>query len=212
MKKIIAFIDGYNLYHAIDQLNQEQFKWLNLKTLIEQYAHHPTEKIVDIYYFTALADWKLKLGKTGTSPVTRHKDYILALESFGIKTVYGKFKKKIKTCKSCKKTYPTHEEKETDVNIAMYLTNLAHKDEFDKAIIVSADSDLIPPIKLIQSEFEDKQVHVLVPPNYYNITREMRTFCRASKIKKKTLNKCLLEDEIKYQGKTIIKDEKYTKK
>lgn len=207
--RIIAFVDGYNLYHAIKKLNQNHLKWLNLKTLIEQYIHSPTEKIVDVFYFTALAEWKNRRGKTGTSPVERHKDYILALESVGIKTVYGKFKKKNKSCPSCKKLYPTHEEKETDVNIAMYLTALAYEDSFDTAIIVSADSDLIPPIKLIQSKFKNKKIHILVPPNYYDITIEIRSFCKTSKIKKKILNRCLLENKIEYQGNTIIKDIKY---
>lgn len=208
-KRIIAFIDGYNLYHAIDQLNQDCLKWLDLRELIKQYVRNTTEEIADIYYFTALAKWKNKSGATGTSPVERHKDYILALKSCGVTTVYGKFKKKQKYCHHCKTPHNSHEEKETDVNIAMYLTNLAHKNQFDKAIIVSADSDLIPPIKLIQSEFPEKEVHVLIPPNYYNITREIRDFCNASKIKQKTLKKCLLKGKIQYQTKIIIRDEKY---
>ncbi len=208
-KRIIAFIDGYNLYHAIDRLNQDHLKWLDLMQLIKQYVNNSTETIVDVYYFTALATWKNAAGKTGTSPVKRHKDYILALESVGIKTIYGKFKKKNKYCYNCNKSYSSHEEKETDVNIAMYLTNLAHKNKFDKAFIVSADSDLIPPIKLIQSEFTNKEIHVLTPPNYYNITREIRTFCSASKIKQKILKKCLLKEKIKCGSKTIVRDKKY---
>ena len=65
--RIIAFIDGYNIYHAIDKLNQDYLKWLNLKTLIEQYVHHPSEEIIDIY-FTALAKWKNKPEKTSAYP------------------------------------------------------------------------------------------------------------------------------------------------
>ena len=91
----------------------------------------------------------------------------------------------------------------------MYLTNLAHKNEFDKAIIISADSDLIPPIKLIQSEFANKKVHILIPPNYYNITREFRSNYQYSRIKARILAKCLLEKQINCQTKVVIRDEKY---
>lgn len=33
MRKVICFIDGFNLYHAIDNLNQNQLKWLDLRKL-----------------------------------------------------------------------------------------------------------------------------------------------------------------------------------
>ena len=31
--RVISFIDGFNLYHAIDNLNQSHLKWLNLHSL-----------------------------------------------------------------------------------------------------------------------------------------------------------------------------------
>jgi hypothetical protein len=29
-ERIICFVDGFNIYHALDQLRQPQFKWLDL--------------------------------------------------------------------------------------------------------------------------------------------------------------------------------------
>jgi len=33
MRNVIAYIDGFNLYHAIDELAQPHLKWLNLWAL-----------------------------------------------------------------------------------------------------------------------------------------------------------------------------------
>ncbi|MBR2082614.1 MAG: NYN domain-containing protein [Elusimicrobiaceae bacterium] len=50
-----------------------------------------------------------------------------------------------------------HEEKLTDVNIAIYLLEIALKNTVDEAVIVSADSDLIPAILAIKRNFPGKK-------------------------------------------------------
>lgn len=136
-KKIVFFIDGFNLYHALDhnetltdKNSYQKYKWLNLQRLAECFA--PKQNISEIYYFTAFAIWSLE-------KMNRHKIYIAALRSVGIKPVYGNFKLKDKKCPLCKKMYQTYEEKQTDVNIAIYLFQLALKDEYDTAIVVSGE-------------------------------------------------------------------------
>ena len=42
-----------------------------------------------------------------------------------------------------------HEEKGTDVNIATYLVNDAHNKVFERAVIISNDSDLVTPINIV---------------------------------------------------------------
>ncbi len=77
----------------------------------------------------------------------------------------GRFKEKDAFCKCCYKPYKTHEEKETDVNIALWLLNEAYKDQFDEAFIVSRDSDLTPAIRMVLEEFPKKKIKVISPPN-----------------------------------------------
>jgi uncharacterized LabA/DUF88 family protein len=40
---------------------------------------------------------------------------------------------------------------------------VAVRDEYDKAIIVSGDSDLLPAIKAVQATFPGKQIGVIIP-------------------------------------------------
>ncbi|GAJ06134.1 unnamed protein product, partial [marine sediment metagenome] len=55
------------------------------------------------------------------------------------------------------------EEERTDVNIAIYLFKLAIQDKFDKAYIISGDSDLIPSIEAVKILFPHKQIGVTIP-------------------------------------------------
>ncbi|GAA2880506.1 hypothetical protein GCM10010837_37060 [Aminobacter niigataensis] len=77
----------------------------------------------------------------------------------------GHFKAKNRKCKSCGAVWISHEEKETDVNIALWLVNEAYKDNFDEAFVLSRDSDLTPAIKMLLAEFPSKAIKVISPPN-----------------------------------------------
>lgn len=188
MEKVIFLIDGFNLYHALIENNKfNKYKWINLYSLAEKFISK-NDKIEDIYYFTALASWSP--GK-----VKRHKAFIKAQEIYGVKVIYGEFKKRDKKCRICRKTYKTFEEKKTDVNIAINLFQLAIKDKYDKAIIISGDSDLIPSIEAVKSTFPEKQIGVIIP-----IGRRAELLKKTCdfymKMKEKHLNASMLSDEI----------------
>jgi uncharacterized LabA/DUF88 family protein len=53
----------------------------------------------------------------------------------------------------------------TDVNIACQLLSDAFQDNFDVAILITGDSDLVPPIKHVHELFSKKRVVVAFPPN-----------------------------------------------
>jgi len=48
-------------------------------------------------------------------------------------------------------------------NIAIYLFKLAIQDKFDKAYIISRDSDLIPSVEEVKILFPHKQIGVIIP-------------------------------------------------
>jgi uncharacterized LabA/DUF88 family protein len=202
IKRVICYIDGFNLYHSIDNLGPSfsYLKWLDLWSLSSAFIKPSQEQITDVYYFTALAHWL-------TGPNKRHKEYIKAVSHFGVKPILGHFKKKPGNCKACGATWTTHEEKQSDVNIAAYLIHHAHLDLFDKALVLSADSDLCQALQLIIDTRKDKEINILVPPNRYEITRELRGMVGSHKIKQKHLKNNLLPDTIrnKKTGDIIVK-------
>ena len=118
MKQVVFFVDGFNIYHALKE-NQEfhKYKWLNLKSLCVMFLSK-NENLKSVFYFTAITPW---------NPLKRerHEKLIRAYKNENIQVVEDKFKKITKTCLAdCKKEFKTYEEKQTDVNIAIYLLKL----------------------------------------------------------------------------------------
>ena len=163
-KKIrkMFFIDGYNLYHAIERSSKQDIsflnaKWLDLEKLCSFFIDPNIEQLAGIKYFTTLS-WK-------SDSLYRQQIYISALlaQSHQVDIIYGKFKAKERFCPFCQNSRLGHEEKLTDVNIAIYLLENALKNTYDEAVIVSADSDLIPSILAVKRNFPGKIVAVLPP-------------------------------------------------
>jgi uncharacterized LabA/DUF88 family protein len=188
MNRITFFIDGFNLYHALaNNPHYHKYKWLNLAKLATCYVTKK-DKIQSIHYFTALATWS-------PSKIKKHKKYIKALELQKINIVYGEFRKKEKFCPLCKRTYTTFEEKQTDVNVALNLFELAIQDHYVTAIIISGDSDLIPSIQAVKSTFPTKQVGVVIPIG--RRAELLKQICDFHiKMKEKHLRTSLFEKEI----------------
>jgi len=56
--RVAAFVDGFNLYHAIRDLGRDHLQWLNLRMLCENFAPRPALSLVDVFYFSAYATWR----------------------------------------------------------------------------------------------------------------------------------------------------------
>lgn len=189
MSKISFLIDGFNLYHSIrdaEKLSKipSGLKWLNIPAICASFipsirTQIPTIKdwleIDHIYYFSAYADHLLNKDQ---GIVNRHKKLIDALESEGVIIRMGKFKKKYIDCKVCHKKFEAHEEKETDVSIAVELMRLTYKNNVDVIALMTGDTDLIPALKVAKAENSNIKLAVIFPFNRVN--DELRKITDAS--------------------------------
>lgn len=155
MKKSIFFIDGFNLYHSLNNLKYFQYKWLDVKKFCSSLLTKE-EVLQDVYFFTAYATWNEK-------KVIRHKILLKALKSTGVKIVYGRFQEKTILCKNCNTEFTKYEEKKTDVNIAVHILKTAFNNEFDNAYLLTGDSDLVPAIETLKAQFPNKKATVVIP-------------------------------------------------
>lgn len=155
--RVSVFVDGFNFYHAVDDLGKHHLKWVNIRTLCEQFAPRPQYTLNHIYYFSAFATWR-------PDAYARHREYVKALKSVGVTTVMARFKEKFRQCYTCKSKWKDHEEKETDVNIAVFLVREAHRDSYDRALLITGDSDICPAVRIVRSDFPSKEIRILAPP------------------------------------------------
>jgi hypothetical protein len=56
----------------------------------------------------------------------------------------------------------------TDVNIATQILIDAYQDKYDMAMLISGDSDLVPPMRAVHEIFKNKRVFVAFPPKRHN--------------------------------------------
>jgi uncharacterized LabA/DUF88 family protein len=155
--RVAAFVDGFNLYHALRDLHRDHLKWLNLRMLCENFAPRPALSLIDVFYFSACATWR-------PDSYRRHREYVRALQCIGVKVVMGRFKGKDRRCWRCQAGWKDHEEKETDVNIALQLLLGGLRGRFDRALLLSGDSDLAPAVRLLRAEVPEVDVRILTPP------------------------------------------------
>jgi uncharacterized LabA/DUF88 family protein len=57
----------------------------------------------------------------------------------------------------------------TDVNISVELMKDAFRDRFDIAFLISADSDLVSPIRTVRQLFPRKKVISIFPPGRFSL-------------------------------------------
>ena len=75
----------------------------------------------------------------------------------------GRFKEKDVFCTKCRSVFLKHEEKETDVAIAVTLVELLFTDKCDTAVIMSGDTDLSPAVAKSKMLFADKKILFAFP-------------------------------------------------
>lgn len=156
-RKVIAYIDGYNLYYGMRAANLRHYLWLDLPKLIRGVLL-PDQTLIETKYFTSRI-------VTPAESVARQTAYIEALETLpGLRLREGRYDGETNPCENCGHPHTKHSEKMTDVNIATSIVRDAHMNLFDTAVLVTGDADQVPAVELVRDVFREKRVVVCFPP------------------------------------------------
>ncbi len=161
MERVIVYIDGFNLYFGLKSKGWKRYYWLNLQRLAQNLLKK-NQQLVATKYFTSRIS-------SPPDKTKRQATFIEALETLpDFHIFYGKYQPNAVECKRCGNIFPKPNEKMTDVNIAVELLTDAFQNQFDKALLISGDSDLSPPIRKLKQLFPEKGVVVAFPPNRFS--------------------------------------------
>ena len=161
--KTYVYVDGFNFYFGC--VKGTSYKWLNLRKLCEILL--PRNQIECIKYFTA----KVSARPGNPNGPVNQETFLRALRTLAHFEVYfGHF---LTHTVRMPLAHPLRglpayvdviktEEKGSDVNLATHLVNDAHLRRFEVAVVVSGDSDLLGPVKIVMNEL-GKPVGVLNP-------------------------------------------------
>lgn len=162
MERVIVYVDGFNLYFGMMEAGFSYCRWLNIKSLAQNLLQN-NQQLLDVKYFTARVT-------NNPDKQKRQSTYLDALYNEGVKIIYGQYQNNNLECHRCGHIWMAANEKMTDVNIATNILVDAYKDKYDMAMLISGDSDLVPPIKAVHENFYLKRVFVAFPPKRHNST------------------------------------------
>ena len=151
--RAFVYVDGFNLYYR--GLKKTPHKWLDIQKLAQEILD-PGDTIEFIRYFTA--DVSPRAGDTD-API-RQQAYLRALRTLpNLKIHKGRFLPKTKTRPMVldpRKFVEVHdtEEKGSDVNLASHLLNDAFNKRFDVALVMTQDTDLCEPMRMVKDELK----------------------------------------------------------
>jgi len=151
--KTNIYVDGFNFYYGA--LKGTPYKWLN----IAKFCRHvlPKNQIHRIKYFAANVtdrpnDFELS---------TRQQTYFRALKTIPeLEIILGHFitQKCIMRLAGQPASHPKYvkvvktEEKGSDVNLAVHLVNDGHRRDYEVAVLITNDSDLLEAVRIVRQE------------------------------------------------------------
>jgi len=189
------YIDGFNAYNAILD-HCPQYLWLDYYRLAQNMMLS-ADTLSGVTYFSAYADWE-------PEEKARHQEYVFLLRNAGVQITLGRFKVKRRWCELHSHECVKHEEKQTDVNIAVAVLGDAARDLFDRAIILSADTDLVPVVKAVRDLRKRKEVGVMTP-----VGRESVELVAAADFRRHMTEEMLAKSQfparITISGRTIVR-------
>ncbi len=172
MERVGVYIDGFNLYFALKRKGKRHFYWLDPHALAQN-SLAPGQVLTVCKYFTARI--------TGPEEKRLRQDaYLQAIQTRAVQVFFGQYKDEEFTCRKCFAPARVPKEKMTDVNIAVQILRDAYADQWDKVALVSADSDLVPPLATVRELFPSKFRSLILPPGGFSqelkqVTQTLRT-------------------------------------
>jgi uncharacterized LabA/DUF88 family protein len=167
--RVGCYIDGFNLYHAVNELGRPMLKWTNLRAVAQSFCR-PDDELVRVVFYTAINRWNPEKRK-------RHLNFKTALEATGVEVRLSTFDKVDKYCKRHRRYCPFNEEKQTDVALSVDVLTDCYEDVVERIILVTADSDHLPTVRRIREKFPHKVVFLVAPPKRLQYARELGNAC-----------------------------------
>ncbi|WP_379063418.1 NYN domain-containing protein [Mesorhizobium sp. UC22_110] len=163
------YVDGFNLYHAVKDLNEPFLKWCNLWRLGEIIIPQKSETLVRVVLCTAYypGDPQKKW---------RHDQFLNALRVHGVDCILGHYIQEEWECRNCADIRQKPTEKASDLNLGLSVITDAWRDVFDRAYLLTADSDQAATARFLQETNAEKSLITVAPPGR-NFSANIEKYC-----------------------------------
>jgi len=201
-----AYVDGFNLYYRA--VRNTPYKWLDLLSVCRR--EFPAYDIVALRYFTA----KISSPQHDAGKGQRQETYLRALRTLPSITIhFGQFHENtvwrplatpLPDGTTMVQVIDT-KEKGSDVNLATSLLLDGFKKLYQVAIVVSNDSDLVEPVRVVRYEL-GLDVAVLDPHQGRRVSNAFKSVASVyTKLRPETLKACQFPDTLSDQHGSVTK-------
>lgn len=202
--RVIAYVDGYNLYHGIRSMGWRHYYWLDIPAMVRAILK-PGQTLSRTKYFTSRA-------KFPADTIKRQNLYLEALCTLpNLDLIEGRYDGEVEPCDKCQHGNVWHNEKMTDVNIAVQIARDAYEDAFDTAFLVTGDSDQVPTVRMVNDLWPgERRIVCAFPPN--RVSRDLQNASRGrfTFINEVTLRACQLPERVvKADGYVLVRPERW---
>ncbi|CAN0157443.1 unnamed protein product [Phaeothamnion confervicola] len=165
-----AYVDGFNLYYALKRMQWRHLYWLDLEALCESLKPSGSS-LAFVNYYTSRS--KETARNRGIS--NRQQLYWRALRTRPkINLIEGKILPRSSQCEAtCKEGFSRYQEKETDVKLGIDIVRDALKGRVQGIILITADTDQVPTLRLLQEETPNVNRRLCLPPSTQKFPMEL---------------------------------------
>lgn len=196
------YIDGFNLYHAIDDLNLNYLKWNNLWKLGEAVMKGHAKPLVKAVWCSAF-----RRGDEGAK--SRHKALHDALKIEGVTVLMGHETQEPMKCPSCKSWWDVPREKATDINLALAAFQDGIDDIYDAAFFVTADTDQAATFSFLRKRLPHKKLFIVTPPKR-DLSKHLFALADGKvTITERMLDDCVMREKVGEGAATVFRPREY---
>lgn len=166
MPNAYVYVDGFNFYYGA--VKDTPYRWVDIHALCSRML--PNDNVQAIKYFTAIVSGR----PHDPQQPPRQQAYLRALRTLpNVAIIMGQFR--THSCRMVltgsnppKKVWVDKtEEKGSDVNIAAHLLSDAYHKRFEVAVIISNDSDLMEPVRIVRRDL-NMPIGILNPHQHHS--------------------------------------------
>lgn len=183
------YVDGFNLHHAILDLDRPEWLWLDLVALGRSLLPR-NERLAGVTWVAAHRPQKRER-------MTALATYEAALRASGVRCLMGHFVVRGDHCHACGHSWMDATEKQSDVNLALAAAADAEARRLDTAYLLTTDGDHAATSRFLSEGFPKVKVVSVSPPGRSH-NRQILKHCHArAEISAEMIARSPLPDRIK---------------
>jgi hypothetical protein len=187
-KRARLYVDGFNLHHAILDLNRRELLWLDLNAL-GRALMPPSERLAGVVWVSAHRPQR----RDRMAALLAYEE---ALTARGVRCLMGHFVVHGDQCQACGHQWMEATEKQSDVNLALSIAADAAANRFDTAYILTTDGDHAATTRFLHEGYPDKRIVSVAPPGRGH-NRQLLEWAHArTEIETSMLERCGLPERI----------------